>query len=638
MAVVRVHKDTPIQLVSNSPLATQVHTDFDGVLAQVLARIGAHGDLSQYGCLRPGEWISDAVMHQFIQYLNHGMPMSNIHEDLFGADDFQAEKGRSARHIDFGEVCILDPQISKTILDADTHQDYSKILRVLKASSNFRLLKRVLLPLNVTGKGMIAPDGAGCHWMLAELHLQFNHVHIFDWNSTAETKPLVQFGKMATPLFSLLRVLHERCDGLISTTAHYEVPRLKLHQRDVQKNNTDCGVWTLCALYFRALKGPDVSDPGNLFATMDLKLPTDATLLRLYMYMQLPVFAASTRPVPAHMLAHSTRRSANKILSKIIAHKCIPCSPETIRSSMTGHVPVVLHILGFDKDDMDSRLTKHATHDTLLYSSAYGARELKLKDVFTNANKQNKARVEEGVHPSRDIGGASAPTRLLQAILPADHPVLSAWTSACSCALDLSAPYKATLQEVQASDQSVDVDDADPRHIMIVTGNCSDLRDPEGPGNLRFSKVRQLVASHFDEYWSVVLVLSGKKRFRTCSPLTLACIDHGGRAIGTSRTGPRLADLPNINERVDIDAAFCEHGEWYDMQLQAGDMMVLPENWWHEVHPLQLNLTSHACALHQLTIVSVLTGRNRQHTFVDCHCVVPTQRGLRASNRKVPQR
>jgi hypothetical protein len=78
---------------------------------------------------------------------------------------------------------------------------------------------------------------------------------------------------------------------------------------------------------------------------------------------------------------------------------------------------------------------------------------------------------------------------------------------------------------------------------------------------LRFSKVRQLVASHFDEYWSVVVVLSGKKRFRTCSPLTLACIDHGGRAIATSRTAPRPADTPNINERVDIDAAFCEYGE-----------------------------------------------------------------------------
>ena len=162
MAVVRVHKDTPIQLVSNSPFATeQVHTDFDGVLRQLVARIGAHGDLSQYGCLRPGQWISDAVMHQFIQYLNHGMPTSNIHEDLFGADDFQAEKGRSARHIDFGEVCILDPQISKTILHADSHQDYSKILRVLKASSNFRLLKRVLLPLNVSDNDTIARDGAG---------------------------------------------------------------------------------------------------------------------------------------------------------------------------------------------------------------------------------------------------------------------------------------------------------------------------------------------------------------------------------------------------------------------------------------------------------------------------------------------
>ncbi len=85
MAVVRVHKDTPIQLVSNSHYATeQLHTDFDGVLRQLVALIGAHGDLSQYGCLCPGQWISDAVMHQFIQYLNHGMPTSKTSKVVLG--------------------------------------------------------------------------------------------------------------------------------------------------------------------------------------------------------------------------------------------------------------------------------------------------------------------------------------------------------------------------------------------------------------------------------------------------------------------------------------------------------------------------------------------------------------------------
>jgi len=143
---------------------------------------------------------------------------------------------------------------------------------------------------------------------------------------------------------------------------------------------------------------------------------------------------------------------------------------------------------------------------------------------------------------------------------------------------------------------------------MIVTGNCSDLLDLEGPGNLRFSKNRQLVAAHFDEYWSVVAVLSGKKRFRSCSPLTLACIDHGGRAIPGSRRDPRAVETPMINERVDIDAAFCEYGEWYDVELQAGDMMVLTENWWHEVQPLAPFMLCPRCTVHLLTRVSVLTG------------------------------
>ena len=293
MPLVPVDNDTPKQLVSSSPYATeQVHTDFDGVLKHVAERIGPVGDLNEYGCLRPGQWISDHVMYEFIQFLNHGMPMSDtgLQEDLFGRNDFQQGKGKRARQIDFGEVCILDPQVAKTILLAHTDQDYSKILRIFKASCNFHLLKRVLLPLNVAWNDTIAPDGLGCHWMLAEFHLDRNHVHIFDWNSTPETKPLVGYGKLSGPLFSLPCQVHERCDGLCTTTPHDKYPHLKLHQRNVQKNGYDCGVWTLCVMYFRALKCQHNTDPATLFETMDLKNPRDATLLRLYLYMKLPVF------------------------------------------------------------------------------------------------------------------------------------------------------------------------------------------------------------------------------------------------------------------------------------------------------------------------------------------------------------
>ena len=158
MPVVSLDNDTPKQQVLSTRYTTEhVHRDFEGMLKDIAQYIGREGDLNAYGCLHPGEWISDDVMYEFIQFLNHDMPMSDaqLHEDLFGHNDFQADKGKRVRQIDFGEVCILDPQIVKTILLAHKDQDYSKILRIFKASCNFQLLKRVLLPLNVAMVSMI---------------------------------------------------------------------------------------------------------------------------------------------------------------------------------------------------------------------------------------------------------------------------------------------------------------------------------------------------------------------------------------------------------------------------------------------------------------------------------------------------
>ena len=116
MPLVSLDTDTPMQQILSSRYATeQVHSDWDGVLKDIAERIGQVGDLNTYGCLQTGQWISDHVMYEFIQFLNHDMSMSDagIQEDLFGRNDFQRGKGKRALQIDFGEVCIL---IGKTIL------------------------------------------------------------------------------------------------------------------------------------------------------------------------------------------------------------------------------------------------------------------------------------------------------------------------------------------------------------------------------------------------------------------------------------------------------------------------------------------------------------------------------------------
>ena len=101
---------------------------------------------------------------------------------------------------------------------------------------------------------------------------------------------------------------------------------------------------------------------------------------------------------------------------------------------------------------------------------------------------------------------------------------------------------------------------------MIVTGNCSGIQDTHANSTVSVDKDGQLVGCHFDSYSALAMLGATDKNFRTCSPLTLSM-------------SPKTNDN-NPNERYDIDALFCEVGEWY---LLHPRVMYFPAHFWHEV-------------------------------------------------------
>ena len=90
-------------------------------------------------------------------------------------NDFVRVKVSSSgnRQVDFGEVCILDPQVSKKILQVYVDKDYSGVLRLLTVTCNFQTIKRLFVSVNTTWD-LIATDSQGSHWILAELYLHTN--------------------------------------------------------------------------------------------------------------------------------------------------------------------------------------------------------------------------------------------------------------------------------------------------------------------------------------------------------------------------------------------------------------------------------------------------------------------------------
>ena len=312
---------------------------------------------------------------------------------------------------------------------------------------------------------------------------------------------------------------------------------------------------------------------------------------RFYLYVNLPAFSKCRT---AGLLAAApgapriTRTGGNRIRSKIVAHDKLPFDVATLTTSMSSAVPLVLQNAEFNKKDMKRTLDTWVKGDMNNYISASGQRTCLLRDVFNDHNRLNQTRIEEGVQAKFDGDGppGRVPTRILSSMLQPEHTVMLAWTAACGEAERLSGLYRQQLQDAacqslvpltDSTDKAaVDTADSNIRQFMIVTGNCSEVRDLPGAGTLKISREKQLVATHFDEYTSCIFVLWGSKTFRVCAPLTLECKGGGGRAKSGAVSEP-------VNERNDIDAGFCEHGEWYDIKLGAGDIMILPQNYWHEV-------------------------------------------------------
>jgi hypothetical protein len=81
------------------------------------------------------------------------------------------------------------------------------------------------------------------------------------------------------PLLALLVVMHERCDVLVACHCPCAA-RVLVVRQTAQLNGSDCGVWTLYALYWRCLKRAIKQDKRRLFADMAMKDPNDALQFR----------------------------------------------------------------------------------------------------------------------------------------------------------------------------------------------------------------------------------------------------------------------------------------------------------------------------------------------------------------------
>lgn len=132
--------------------------------------------LSQFDCLDRGEWLHDDILHLFVDCLKRGIPEPQSDAALGVSPPSQIRDGGNPLLLDLNEVCILDPQHGKIIQLAFETSDYTACLKMLKQNVRFHTAKRILLPLNTSGKRIAMESGS--HWMLAELDLTSDEVAI----------------------------------------------------------------------------------------------------------------------------------------------------------------------------------------------------------------------------------------------------------------------------------------------------------------------------------------------------------------------------------------------------------------------------------------------------------------------------
>jgi hypothetical protein len=149
-------------------------------IQQILSECKSSVALSDFECLLGTEWLSDSVIAVMIDCLKRGIPLpvSDVASTLEPASRWRI-LGQRARCIDLDEVCILDSAMGRRILIASRTRDYGDVLRVFSKQCKFKTVRRILLPLNISWEGI--SWGTGCHWILAELHLETGKVHLYDW-------------------------------------------------------------------------------------------------------------------------------------------------------------------------------------------------------------------------------------------------------------------------------------------------------------------------------------------------------------------------------------------------------------------------------------------------------------------------
>ena len=294
-----------------------------------------------------------------------------------------------------------------------------------------------------------------------------------------------------------------------------------------------------------------------------------------------------------------TRKTLSRIKSKLVPFERAPLSLDTLAQHMQSKEPVLLETRNFDVAMVKTQLLQYCATDNSWYRGLGGHTKLKLKDVFNFQNTANPHRIEELPEDVQGEVARDIPSRILQSMLPAGSPSLLLWKEALRVAADLSK---------HCDDQ--------PRETMIVTGCCKDLREPVHVGahgsGLIVTKDKQVAPCHFDQWQALISCWSGTKTVRLCPPLALLC-KRTTAAKGGERSGKTRGT--QINERPDIDARFCCNVDWRKFVLTAGQVMVLPCDWWHEVCPHPSTVHTLGVRAAEVSSLQVETGNTCSWTM-----------------------
>ena len=99
-------------------------------------------DAGIFEVLDDNEWFNDSVLSTFVDMLQRGMPESSSDGSrIMEPPSTVHTQGKLSWCIDWGEVCILDPQNVKTIVRVHKSKDFTSTLHMMTKKCKFRTVK-----------------------------------------------------------------------------------------------------------------------------------------------------------------------------------------------------------------------------------------------------------------------------------------------------------------------------------------------------------------------------------------------------------------------------------------------------------------------------------------------------------------